>query len=52
MLYQAKFGAFRLFIVHKKLMDPAIELTPAKCKLKITKSTVLVECPKAPLKGG
>lgn len=52
MLYQAKLGAFKLFIVHKKLIDPAIDLTPAKCNLKITKSTVLVECPNAPLKGG
>jgi len=45
-------GLFRLFIVHKKLIDPAIELTPAKCRLKITRSTVLLECPVNLLKGG
>lgn len=33
-------------------MDPAIELTPAKCKLKITMSTLLLECPTNLLKGG
>ena len=43
---------FKLFIVHKKLIDPAIELSPAKCRLKITKSTLLLECPKNLLKGG
>jgi len=52
MLYQAKDGAFKLFIVHKKLIDPAIDLTPAKCKLKITRSTVLLECPSSLLRGG
>jgi len=51
-LYQLKVGAFKLFIVHKKLIDPAIELTPAKCKLKITRSMELFECPKKLLKGG
>jgi hypothetical protein len=30
MLNQLKEGLFRLFIVHKKLIDPAMELTPAK----------------------
>jgi len=34
---------FKLFIVHKKLIEPAIELNPAKCKLKMTKSTPLLE---------
>jgi len=43
---------FKLFIVHRKLIDPAIDLTPAKCKLKMTMSTELEECPKKPLKGG
>jgi hypothetical protein len=42
----------RLFIVHKKLIEPAIELTPAKCSLKITISTVLLECPNILLRGG
>jgi hypothetical protein len=51
-LNQFKETAFKLFIVHKKLIDPAIELTPARCKLKITKSTLLLECPIALLKGG
>jgi hypothetical protein len=31
-------GAFRLLIEHRKLIEPAIELTPAKCKLKTTMS--------------
>lgn len=43
---------FKLFMVHKKLIDPAIELTPAKCRLKITKSTLLLECAINLLKGG
>jgi len=34
---------FKLFMVHKKLIEPAIELNPAKCRLKITKSTLLLE---------
>lgn len=42
----------RLFIVHKKLIDPAIELKPAKCNLKMTKSTLLLEWPIKLLKGG
>jgi len=42
----------RLFIVHKKLIEPAIELIPAKCRLKITMSTLLVACPKILLNGG
>jgi hypothetical protein len=29
-LYHAVEGDLRLFIVHKKLIEPAIELTPAK----------------------
>lgn len=51
-LYQLKDGFLKLFIVQRKLIDPAMELTPARCKLKITKSTVLLECPKNLLKGG
>lgn len=43
---------FKLLIVHKKLTEPAIDLTPAKCKLKITKSTLQFECPAIPLSGG
>jgi len=43
---------FKLFIVHKKLTEPAIELTPARCNLKMIMSTLLVECPRIPLKGG
>lgn len=30
MLNQLIEGAFKLFIVHKKFTDPAIDLTPAK----------------------
>lgn len=42
----------RIFLtVHIKLIPPKIELTPAKCKLKITKSTQDPGCPKV-LKGG
>jgi len=52
MLNQLKVDDFKLFMVHKKLIDPAIDLKPAKCKLKITKSTLLLECPKNLLKGG
>jgi hypothetical protein len=51
-LNHLKDGDFKLFIVHKKFTDPAIELTPAKCSLKITISTVFLECPKRPLSGG
>lgn len=43
---------FKLLIVHKKLMDPTIDLTPAKCRLKITKSTLQLEWPVIPLSGG
>jgi len=43
MLNHLKDADFKLFIVHKKLIDPAIELNPAKCSLKITKSTLLLE---------
>jgi len=42
----------RLLIVHKKLMEPAIDLTPAKCRLKITRSTLQFECPVILLRGG
>jgi hypothetical protein len=49
---QFKEGVFKLFIVHRKLIDPAIELTPAKWSLKITMSTLLLECPSALLSGG
>jgi len=45
-------GDLRLLIVHKKLIDPAMDLTPAMCNLKITKSTLFKECPITPLKGG
>jgi len=31
----------RFFVVHIKLIPPRIELTPAQCKLKIAKSTLL-----------
>jgi len=51
-LNQFKDETFRLFIVHRKLIDPAIDLTPAKWSLKITKSTLLLECPIILLKGG
>jgi hypothetical protein len=51
-LNQVKEGLFKLFMVHRKLIEPAIDLTPAKCRLKITKSTVFLECPKNLLKGG
>lgn len=34
---------FRLFKLHKKLTEPAIDLTPARCNLKITRSTLLLE---------
>jgi len=43
---------FKLFIVQRKLIDPAIELNPAKCKLKIIRSTLTLECPTNLLKGG
>jgi hypothetical protein len=43
---------FKLFIVQRKLIDPAIELSPAKCNLKITKSILLFVCPTTLLKGG
>lgn len=52
MLNHLKEGVFKLFIVHKKLIEPAIDLTPAKCSLKITRSTVLFECPINLLSGG
>jgi hypothetical protein len=43
---------FKLFIVQRKFTEPAIELTPAKCKLKIIRSTLLLEWPINLLKGG
>jgi hypothetical protein len=43
---------FKLLIVDKKLIDPAIDLTPAICKLKITISTLKSGCPNVLLKGG
>jgi hypothetical protein len=52
MLNHLKEGVFKLFIVQRKLIDPAIELTPAKCKLKMTISTLLLACPIKLLKGG
>jgi hypothetical protein len=52
MLNHLKDGDFKLFIVHKKFTEPAIDLTPAKCNLKITISTVFLECPKRLLRGG
>jgi len=41
-----------LTIVTIKLIAPAIEETPAKCKLKIAISTEAPECAIIPLKGG
>lgn len=49
---QLKELIFKLFIVHKKFTDPAMELTPAKCNLKITMSTPILGCPSTLLKGG
>lgn len=51
-LNHLKTELFKLFIVHRKLIEPAIDLNPARCNLKITKSIELVECPIIPLKGG
>jgi hypothetical protein len=45
-LNQVKEDVFKLFIVHRKLIDPAIELIPAKCNLKITISTLFLVWPK------
>jgi len=43
----------RIFkIVTIKLIAPAIEEIPAKCKLKIAMSTDGPECAKTPLRGG
>jgi len=39
-------------IVTMKLIAPKIDEIPAKCKLKIPKSTALPECEKIPDKGG
>jgi hypothetical protein len=39
-------------IVVIKLIEPAIEDTPDKCKLKIAKSTEPPECEATPDKGG
>jgi len=41
-----------LYIVTKKLIAPAIDEAPAKCKLKIAKSTENPECAGKELKGG
>jgi hypothetical protein len=41
----------KLKTVHIKLIPPKMELTPAQCKLKIAKSTLLPGCPIV-LKGG
>jgi hypothetical protein len=41
-----------LYIVTKKLIAPNIEDSPAKCKLKMAKSTAPLECAKIPLRGG
>lgn len=38
-----KAADFKLFIVQRKFTDPAIELIPARCKLKITISTLKLE---------
>jgi len=51
-LNQLREEFFRLFIVHKKLIDPAMDLTPAKWRLKMIISTELEECPKNLLRGG
>jgi hypothetical protein len=45
-------GVFKLFMVHKKLIEPAIDLTPARCNLKIIISTLLFLCPTKLLSGG
>jgi hypothetical protein len=41
-----------LFIVTMKLIAPAIDEIPARCKLKIAQSTPAPECAKTPLSGG
>jgi hypothetical protein len=43
---------FILFIVVIKFIAPKIEDIPAKCKLKIAKSTEGAGCPNISLKGG
>jgi len=45
-------GHLIFIIVTIKLIAPAIEETPAKCKLNIAKSTEAPECAIAELKGG
>jgi hypothetical protein len=45
-------GTLILKIVTKKFIAPKIEERPAKCKLKIAKSTAPLECAKMPLNGG
>jgi len=45
-------GALILIIVVIKLIAPMIEEAPAKCKLKIAKSTDGPACAIAPLNGG
>lgn len=52
MLNQLNEGLFKLFTVHMKLIDLAMELTPAKCRLKITRSTVFLGVPRSLLRGG
>jgi hypothetical protein len=39
-------------MVQRKFTDPAIDLTPAMCNLKITMSTLRSGWPRVPLKGG
>jgi hypothetical protein len=41
---------FKIVVI--KFKAPAIEETPAKCKLKILKSTATPECANSALKGG
>lgn len=45
-------GPRKLIIVVIKLIAPAIDAAPAKCKLKIATSTAVPECPIASAKGG
>jgi hypothetical protein len=51
-LLKSKPSDFILKIVVIKFKAPAIEETPAICKLKILKSTAPPECAILPLKGG
>jgi len=45
-------GHLMFIIVTIKLIAPAIDETPAKCKLKIAKSTEYPECASPELNGG